>query len=202
MIKTIVFDFGDVFLNLDKAATKIALNKYGIADFTHEMILKNEAYEMGLIPTKDFVGYYTEKFPQLSKETFIAAWNSILLDFPKHKLEFLQRLADENIFELILLSNTNELHIEWVEEHIPHFSAFKACFDAFYLSHEIEMRKPNKDIFEFVLRNHEKEAHEVLFVDDTQANTEAAKALGIQVWNIQPGIEDVVDLFSIHKVFV
>lgn len=202
MIKTIVFDFGDVFLNLDKQATKVALEKYGISEFSAEMKQKNEAYEMGLIPTRDFVGYYTEKFPQLSEEDFIAAWNSILLDFPKHKLSFLQQLADENIFQLILLSNTNELHIQWVEEHIPFFSEFKACFDAVYLSHEIEMRKPNKDIFEFVLRNHDRNPEEILFIDDTTENTEAAAKLGIQVWNIKPRMEDVVDLFAIHKVLV
>lgn len=202
MIKTIVFDFGDVFLNLDKQATKVALEKYGISEFSAEMKQKNEAYEMGLIPTKDFIGYYTGKFPQLSEEDFIAAWNSILLDFPKHKLSFLQQLADENIFQLILLSNTNELHIQWVEEHIPFFSEFKACFDAVYLSHEIEMRKPNKDIYEFVLRNHDRKPEEVLFIDDTTENTEAAAKLGIQVWNIKPRMEDVVDLFAIHKVLV
>ncbi len=202
MIKTIVFDFGDVFLNLDKQATKVALEKYGISEFSAEMKQKNEAYEMGLIPTKDFIGYYTEKFPQLSEEDFIAAWNSILLDFPKHKLSFLQQLANENIFQLILLSNTNELHIQWVEEHIPFFSEFKACFDAVYLSHEIEMRKPNKDIYEFVLRNHDRKPEEVLFIDDTTENTDAAAKLGIQVWNIKPRMEDVVDLFAIHKVLV
>lgn len=202
MIKTIVFDFGDVFLNLDKKATKVALQKYGIDDFSAEMKQKNEAYEMGLIPTKDFISYYTEKFPQLSKEEFMAAWNSILLDFPVHKLKFLQQLAQENIFQLVLLSNTNELHIDWVEEHIPFFNEFKACFHAFYLSHEIEMRKPNKDIFEFVLRNHERQPNEVLFIDDTKENTDAARQLGMQVWNIQPVVEDVVDLFSIHKVLV
>lgn len=202
MIKTIVFDFGDVFLNLDKKATKVALQKYGIDDFSAEMKQKNEAYEMGLIPTKDFISYYTEKFPQLSKEEFMAAWNSILLDFPVHKLKFLQQLAQENIFQLVLLSNTNELHIDWVEEHIPFFNEFKECFHAFYLSHDIEMRKPNKDIFEFVLRNHERQPNEVLFIDDTKENTDAARQLGMQVWNIQPGVEDVVDLFSIHKVLV
>jgi len=202
MIKSIVFDFGDVFLNLDKKATKVALQKYGIDDFSAEMKQKNEAYEMGLIPTKDFISYYTEKFPQLSKEEFTGAWNSILLDFPIHKLMFLQQLAQENIFEIILLSNTNELHIDWVEEHIPFFNEFKECFDAFYLSHEIEMRKPNKDIFEFVLRNHERQPHEVLFIDDTKENTDTAHQMGMQVWNIQPGVEDIVDLFSIHKVLV
>lgn len=202
MINTLVFDFGDVFLNLDKSATRRALEKFGISDFSPEMKLKNEAYEMGLIPTKDFISYYTEKFPLLSEEEFIIAWNSILLDFPIHKLNFLKRLAEEHIFELILLSNTNELHIAWVEEHVPFFNDFKACFHAFYLSHEIEMRKPNKDIYEFVLRNHERVPEQVLFIDDTFENTEAAKSLGIQVWNIQPRVEDVVDLFSIHKVLV
>ena len=35
-----------------------------------------------------------------------------------------------------------------------------------------------------------------LFVDDKKVNTDAAEKLGMQVWNLQVGEEDVVDLFN------
>ncbi len=199
MIKTLLFDFGDVFLTLDKSATQTHLKRFGITEFTKEMLIKNEAYEMGLIPTKDFISYYIEKFPQLSELDFIHAWNSILVDLPTHKLDFLKNLAADNQFQLILLSNTNELHIQWVEENVPAFTEFKACFDAFYLSYEIELRKPDHAIFNFVLQNHARKPEEILFIDDTKEHIEAAKQLGIKTWHLQAGNEDVVDLFNINR---
>ena len=39
-------------------------------------------------------------------------------------------------------------------------------------------------------------AEETLFIDDTKENTIAAKSLGIQVWHLIPGNEDVVELFT------
>lgn len=199
MIKTLLFDFGDVFLTLDKAATQNYLKRFGIDEFNKEMQVKNEAYEMGLLPTQDFISYYTSKFPQLSELDFIHAWNAILIDFPMHKLNFIKNLAADNQFELILLSNTNALHIEWVESNIKVFSEFKACFDAFYLSHEIELRKPDAAIFQFILENHSKKPEEILFIDDTKANTDAAAKLGFHTWNLQAGNEDIVDLFSVNR---
>jgi putative hydrolase of the HAD superfamily len=199
MIKTLLFDFGDVFLNLDKTATQAHLKRFGITEFNKEMMIKNQAYEMGLITSTDFISYYTGKFPQLSELDFIHAWNSILVDFPRHKLDFLKNLAADDQFELILLSNTNDLHIKWVEENINHFTEFKACFDALYLSYEIEMRKPNEDIYQFILTNHSREPKEILFIDDTKENTAAAEKLGFNIWNLQVGNQDVVDLFNINR---
>ena len=43
-------------------------------------------------------------------------------------------------------------------------------------------------------------ASETLFVDDKKENTDAAERLGIQVWNLQVGQEDVVDLFDKIKL--
>ena len=58
MIKNLIFDFGDIFINLDKPATARELEKLGITDFTSEMIEKNQAYEKGLMTTEDFVDFY------------------------------------------------------------------------------------------------------------------------------------------------
>lgn len=199
MIKTLLFDFGDVFLTLDKSATQNYLKRFGVEKFNNEIQTKNEAYEMGLLPTKDFISYYTTKFPQLSELDFTHAWNSMLIDFPTHKLNFIKNLAADKQFELILLSNTNAMHIDWVEENIKIFSEFKSCFDAFYLSHEIELRKPDPAIFKFILENHYRKPEEILFIDDTKENTDAADKLGFYTWNLKAGNEDIVDLFSVNR---
>ena len=64
------------------------------------------------------------------------------------------------------------------------------------MSHEIHLRKPNKDIYEFVIESNKLTPEETFFIDDTEENTIIANSLGIKSWNLNPNSEDVVDLFS------
>ena len=197
MIKTLIFDFGNVFINLDiEGASNYAFESFKIDSLSEEIIAFNSFYEQGLISTEEFIEFYSENFPNLNTEELVYIWNYILKDFPKHRLEFLKKLKSEKKFKLILLSNTNELHINWIKEHVPFFTEFKNCFDAFYLSHEINLRKPNADIFEFVLNENKLAASECLFIDDNLENCKTAAKLGIHTWNIQPETEDVSNLFE------
>lgn len=95
----------------------------------------------------------------------------------------------------MLLSNTNEIHINWVKNNISYYERFKSCFKKFYLSHEIGLRKPDPEVFEFVLNDNKLHAEYLLFIDDTQMHTDAAQKMGIQVWNLDPKTEDVTQLF-------
>lgn len=199
MIKAIIFDFGDVFINLDKPASFRELRKYNIEKLTKELEELNREYEKGLISSEEFINSYEQEYEQLQRPGFVDSWNAILIDFPEYRFQFLKKLSEEKDFELILLSNTNEIHIDWVKENVAFFEDFKACFDAFYLSHEINFRKPDADIYEFVLNKHKLQPEECLFIDDTTENTEAAAALGIHIWNIEPTREDVIDLFTTKK---
>ena len=199
MIKTIIFDFGDVFLNLDKPATARELKKLEISHFSEEMLKQNQLYEKGLISSEDFISGYCESFPKLTSEAFTRSWNAILVDFPEHRLDFLKNLKMEGRYELILLSNTNHIHIDWVKENISFFEEFKNCFDAVYLSQEINLRKPDADIYHYVLEKHDLKPEETLFIDDTAENTAAAAELGIHTWNIDPSKEEVTDLFTIKS---
>jgi len=203
MIKTIIFDFGDVFINLDKKGVlHNALNVFGIDSFPAIMLKTNTLYEMGFITTDSFLKFYTNEFPHVSKQSMVDLWNSILKDFPLHRFGFLKELSDKKDYKLILLSNTNTLHIDWVIEHVPYYEEFKNCFDAFYLSHEINLRKPNIDIYQFVLSQNNIKPEECLFIDDTIENINAAKSVGIHTWNINPKTEDIVNLFTInHHLF-
>lgn len=199
MIKQLIFDFGDVFLELNKQATQEHLQKFGLTSLTPQMIEKNEAYEQGQISTEDFIAFYTSAVKGLTAEEFTEAWNSILVKFPLHRLKFIQQLAQKQQFKLVLLSNTNALHINWVQQHIKCYPLFKACFDHFYLSHEIRLRKPNTSIFEFVLEETQIKAEDCLFIDDTLEHTLGAQGLGIHSWHLQAGKEDVTDLFELKS---
>ncbi|WP_397362492.1 HAD family hydrolase [Olleya sp. R77988] len=200
MIKTIIFDFGDVFINLDKeGAMQNALEIFNIETLPEELTSYNALYEQGLISTDEFLDFYLQNFPELTELELIDTWNSIIKYFPKRRLEFIQQLAKDKKYTLILLSNTNELHIDHIKEYVSFYEDFKACFNKFYLSHEVMLRKPNTDIFQFVLDENKLNPEECLFIDDTTENTEAASKLGIHVWNNNPETEDIIDLFTIKK---
>lgn len=199
MIKTIIFDFGDIFVNLDKPATLRELQNHEIENFTDAMIQNNLEYEKGLKTSDEFITTYIKEYAQLDRDKVTNSWNAILRDFPEYRFRFIQKLSEENKFKLILLSNTNEIHIDWIKENVHFFEDFRKCFDAFYLSHEINYRKPDMDIYEFVLNRHDLKPEECLFIDDTKENTDAAAALGIHTWNLEPTREDIIDLFTTKK---
>lgn len=197
MIKNLIFDFGDIFINLDKEATFVELAKLGVTGITEEMMDVVRKYEVGAISTEEFTQFFHVEFG-IPKTDLVTAWNAILLDFPIQRLSFLKELATSKKYRLFLLSNTNDLHITWIQEHWGDalYAEFKNCFEQFYLSHEIHLRKPNTAIYEFVLQQNDLIAEETFFIDDTAENTIAAEKLGIKTWNLIPGEEDIVDLLT------
>ncbi len=197
MIKNIIFDFGDIFINLDKEIVFREIEKFGGDPvLSPEIIEINRQYEVGKISSERFVTLLSEVYPKATREDILAIWNGILLDFPDERLDFIEQLAKDNTYRLFLLSNTNALHIDEVKRKmgVEKFNRFKNCFEQFYLSHEINLRKPNKEIYHFVLEQNELIAEETFFIDDTKENTDAAMALGIHCWNLQVGKESVIEL--------
>jgi len=61
MIKNVIFDFGDIFINLDKPATYREMAKLGVSEISNEMIAVYHQYEKGLITTDDFINFYHDK---------------------------------------------------------------------------------------------------------------------------------------------
>ncbi|MEH6407741.1 MAG: HAD family phosphatase, partial [Leeuwenhoekiella sp.] len=153
MIKNIIFDFGDVFINLDKKAPEYALAKVGVKVEDQQLFDLHDTYEKGLVTTETLIETYLAKFPGLSEISFKLAWNSIILDFPEKRLIWLQNLAKTQQYRLFLLSNTNDLHIEQVIKNMGamRYSQFHSCFEKFYLSQQIKMRKPDLEIYDYVL---------------------------------------------------
>ena len=196
MINAIIFDFGDIFINLDKPATISGLQKLGMTEWNNELDQLNLSFEVGAISPEDFVGGFQKQLPNASKEDILRAWNAILVDFPFYRLEFLQELSKK--YRLFLLSNTDSIHINTFETKsgVSFYKDFYDCFEKVYFSFDIGMRKPDPKIYQFVLDQNNLVAENTLFVDDKTENTDSAAALGIKIWNLQVGKEDVVDLFS------
>jgi glucose-1-phosphatase len=196
MINTIIFDFGDVFINLDKEASLNELKKLGLTSWNEELENLNQQFERGKITEVQFIIGLKKIIPNASIDDLRAAWNSVLLDFPLYRLEFLQRLSMN--YRLFLLSNTDEIHIAKFEHKVGITFAreFYQCFEKTYFSFEIGMRKPDPEIFNYILSKHELSMKRTLFIDDKKDNTDIAQSLGMHIWNLQVGSEDVVDLFE------
>lgn len=197
MIKNIIFDFGDIFINLDKKRFADNLDALGIKQESKDVQKVLQDYEMGLMTSDEFVAFFYQKL-DIAKEDFVQAWNSILLDFPLYRLRFLKDLVKTQKYRIFLLSNTNYLHISWIQNSwgMDLYHEFKKCFEHFYLSQEIHFRKPNAAIFDFVLKENNLTPKETLFIDDTKENIITAKSMGMHVWHLIPGEDEVTQLFT------
>jgi putative hydrolase of the HAD superfamily len=196
MINTIIFDFGDVFINLDKQATINGLKKLGLSDWNDDLGQLNVQFEKGQISRENFLLGIQKHIPNASIDEILAAWNAILLDFPLYRLEFVQKLSKN--YRLFLLSNTDSIHIDTFEQEngVSFYSDFYQCFERVYFSYEMGMRKPDAEIYTYLIKKYDLSEKRTLFVDDKKENTDAAQLLGLHVWNLQVGQEDVVDLFD------
>jgi putative hydrolase of the HAD superfamily len=195
-IDTIIFDFGDVFINLDKEATPLALKKLGLEKWSSVIDSLNFNFEKGLISRTDFLLGLNKLVPSASQKEVLEAWNGVLLDFPMYRLEFLEELSKK--FQLFLLSNTDSIHINHFRERNgdDFYHRFYNCFVKVYFSYDLGMRKPDVEIYQFVLDENNLNPERTLFVDDNFDNIEGAKKTGLQVWHLQKGKEEVIELFE------
>lgn len=199
MIDTIIFDFGDVFINLDKPKLEGELQKIGLTEWNDVLKDLNQKYEIGQLSENDFLRGFQQQIPTVEIDTIKKAWNSILADFPEYRLTFLEQLTSK--YRLFLLSNTDFTHIEEVKQKVGlnFHNRFIACFEKVYYSFDMGMRKPDESIYKYIIEKHQLNPKRTLFVDDKKENTIAAKNISLSVWNLQVGKEDVIELETFIK---
>lgn len=193
-LKNIIFDLGGVLLNIDYHKTRNSFIELGFVNFD-EMYTQYRAdtlfadLETGKISNDDFyqrlerAGGGTINNDQVKK-----AWNAMLLDFRVPSLHFLEELSKK--YRLYLLSNTNAIHLEAFNEIFTREtgkSSLDAYFTKAYYSNLVGLRKPNEDIFEFILKDAGINATETLFIDDSYNNIETAKKLAFRTHLLLPG---------------
>lgn len=200
-IKNIIFDFGGVLINLDYDATYKAFISLGVHNLM-KLLSKSEQtklfddFEEGTISPADFRNELRKASNvDLTDEQFDWAWNQILLDIPQERLEKVMELKKQ--YRVFLLSNTNKIHYDHYLvdlQELNGFQSFEDIFEKAYFSHDVNMRKPNAEIFEFVLSDVEINASETLFIDDTERHILSAQKLGIQTHHLKDD-EDICQLF-------
>ena len=201
-IKHIIFDLGGVILNIDYALTQQAFIEAGIPKIKelYSQMQQSTIFddlETGKIDTAAFVEAIKKVAPApVTDEKIIAAWNSLILDFPIRRLQILQQLSLH--YNLFLLSNTNEIHETAFNDVLMRTCGFPnigVFFDKVYLSHRVGLRKPMKEIFELVLNENNLRPEETLFIDDSPQHIEVAKSLGIQTIWLEKGMTIEDDVF-------
>lgn len=105
-------------------------------------------------------------------DRFVQAWTSHFTLNPD-AIALAQSL--EGRFHRVLLSNTNELHWQWLRPRLPVLERF----DALVLSHDTGLAKPDRAIFEAALRLSGARPGRALFFDDVPAYVDAAREAGL-----------------------
>ena len=200
-IKNIIFDFGGVILNIDYQLTVEAFKEIGFDNFENvfSKASQNQLFdnlEIGLINPQEFRdGIRKISKRNFSDERIDYAWNKIILDLPEKRILLLKELKTK--YRTYLLSNTNKIHYDLYITYLQKYGYkdFNEIFEKAYFSHEIKMRKPNKEIFEFVLAEQQLIPEETLFIDDSIQHINSAKNSGILTYHLTNN-EDITDLFD------
>ncbi|NQV03202.1 MAG: HAD family phosphatase [Bacteroidia bacterium] len=207
-VKNIIFDFGGVICNIDISLTEKAFLNLGIKQFDKEYSVTERdnffgSFETGKITPQQFRDTMTHYFDRpVSGSEIDAAWNVLLQDIPASRITLLKKLAP--YYRLFLLSNTNEIHYtKYLKDLqlIHGIPGFGELFEKAYFSHLIGLRKPFREVFDFVVNDAGLDRNEILFIDDSIQHVEGARKSGMKAYHLKPG-EDITGLFNTKMQFL
>jgi FMN phosphatase YigB (HAD superfamily) len=179
-VEAVVFDIGNVLVNFDFAPFYSAMSAKCAASgrLALEAFLEptKQAYESGRMGRREFVRRSIELLGFGGSEAeFQSAWENIFTLNPLME-QVVKALSKR--FPLFLLSNTNDLHREFLFRQFPVFGLFRGGI----YSDEVQVLKPNPEIFRITRDRFDLNPERTLFVDDLRPNVEAAKESGFQVF--------------------
>lgn len=191
-VDNIIFDLGGVIVNIDYMKTQQHFEDLGLTSFgeVYSQAAQSglfDLYEKGLMDSDTFRSRLRQLAPEfkVSDKDLDAAWNAMILDLPSARLEVLYSLKSK--VRTFLLSNTNEIHIDCfhnqlkVEHGKDNLSDY---FEKVYYSYEVQLRKPDKEIFQHVINKNSLAVKRTLFIDDTIRHIESARSLGLECLHI------------------
>ena len=140
-----------------------------------------DEFEKGLISNAEFRTALRQYLPPaISDQQIDDAWNAMLIGIPSHRVDFLKEVAKH--YRIFLLSNTNRIHIEAFSQYNDEkfgMGYFESIFEYCYFSSDIAMRKPDAEIFEFVLSENGLRKEETIFIDDSIQHIQGALNTGL-----------------------
>jgi len=178
-IEALLFDLGKVLIDFNFETGVQALHgACSISRDRLEEVLWDETwihrYERGEISTGEFYSYLCETAAlKIDLTGFREVWSSVFLPGLLVSERLLAALKRK--YPLILVSNTNEAHFEFVRDRYPVID----YFDQHVLSYVVGSLKPDRKIFEHAIRVSGFRPDALFFTDDREENVLAAGELGI-----------------------
>ena len=201
-ITTILFDLGGVILNLDYHKTIHAFKNLGGETFEERYSQAKQSdvfdlYETGKINDDSFRNHLRDLVGKnLSDQDIDKAWNAMLLDLPKERVDLLNDLRQD--YRILLFSNTNAIHLRKFQEIIGdqhgNPQLLEELFHQTYYSHILGLRKPHPEAFQAILDEQGLKAEELFFIDDSVQHIEGARSMGILAHHLVDG--DIIELFK------
>ena len=201
-IKNIIFDLGGVILNIDYNLTITAFKQLGMTDFDNFFTQAAQSQlfdrlDKGTIRPADFrkeLREITGLTP--SDQQIDDAWNAMLLDMPSERVSLLQNVRQN--YRTFLLSNTNVIHYPVYMEYMSRTFGVEDLahlFEKQYLSYQMGMRKPDRDIYETVVRENNLDPQKTLFIDDSSQHVTGARLARLKAIWLD------VERFSVESLF-
>ena len=201
-IKNIIFDWGGVITDLDFEAGNKAFKKYGLNDFIEQynMQVQKDIYlklETGAVEPDEFRSELRKLIPNpISDDELDQCWSALLCELPEERWDLLNKV--KNSYKTYLLSNTNIIHIKnYFNRLLKKYGnyGYTHLFEKTYFSFELRMRKPDIEIFKYVLKDSNLQPEETLLIDDFHENIKAAGELGINTYHLQEPLT-ILDIFK------
>lgn len=174
-------------MDLDYRLTMKALAKLLAVDFKDKEYMnwfleQFKLYEKDGISSEDFIRALKSKSRNtVSDEEIIVAWNAMIIGLGRERFEMLRELKSN--YGVYLLSNSNHIHydkmIEMTSDMFGPIDFHDEFFHKAYYSQLLKMRKPDKEIFDFICAENNLIKREILFIDDLQTNIDGAIAAGL-----------------------
>jgi HAD superfamily hydrolase (TIGR01509 family) len=177
MITTLLLDLGNVLIFHDNAL--LVRNMATAAGRSVDDVLRtfnaelHDGLNRGVIGERGTYHYLRDIVGVSATDDALAAlWSS---HFTVHQavMPMIESLIGR--VKLVLVSNTNTVHVRYCKQTLP----ILARFDALVLSNEVGVAKPDRRIFEIALERAGATASQAAFFDDVQSYVDAAAALGI-----------------------
>jgi putative hydrolase of the HAD superfamily len=179
-IDCVLFDLGKVLIDFDneRALDRLAArSSLGRDDFQRIAWDPHwvRRYERGEVSTADYHSHLRNAGGlDMGIGEFRESWASVFLPEPLVSQAFLTALKAR--YPLVLLSNTNEAHVDFLFRRYP---AILDCFDRKIFSHEVGSLKPDRAIYEAAIAAAGKPAGRLFFTDDREENIEGARRVGM-----------------------
>lgn len=195
MIKAIAFDMGGVILDLDMEKCKEAFRtKAGMTsideyiDTFHQRGFWGDL-EAGRIDAEEFFRITLElSAPGTTRQTVYECFQEFIHGVPAQKVAFLKEIAQQ--YPIYMLSNTNPIALDVCRDIFKEIGFEpEELFTGMFLSYRMKLLKPDPEIYRRTIEGIGLPADEILFIDDSLVNVEAARREGITAVYYEPGTD-------------